>query len=154
MEVALKVNLIQPALSLLGPVGRHVDPKIVELGLAAGHVVWIDPDAAANKLRAACEVLLDLLQVPATKTNGKPEFLNERINYAATNNLIESDVRELLHGLRWLGNSGSHGAPTVKASDAIEGGRVLALALRLLFPDPEDDTARAKALSWIQSKGV
>lgn len=153
MTVVLKPRFISPGLSLLGRVGPHVDVRIVDLGRDAGSVLWIDPDAAANKLRAACELLLDIVGVPTTKSNGDFFTLAARARHAASNQLIDADVKSLLDGLRWLGNAGSHGSTRVGLTDAIEGGRVLNLALRLQFADPDDDRARAAAAAWLAAKG-
>lgn len=154
MRIALRVRYIEPAISLLGPIGPHVDRSLVELGRSAGLVVWVDPGAAVNKLRLACEDFLTILGLPKRKPGGGFFTLRGRIQMADDEGLLRPQVRELIDGLRWLGNSGSHsGESHLSASEVIKGGRVLSLALRLQFPDPEDDTTRQKALDWIASKG-
>lgn len=56
--------------------------------------------------------------------------------------------------MRILGNSGSHAAADIPRADVITGGRVLCLAIRLLYPDPHDAQAHADAARWIKNKRI
>ncbi|MDY4284368.1 DUF4145 domain-containing protein [Xanthomonas sp. LF06-19] len=78
--------------------------------LASSHY-WLDTSAAANRLRASVEFLLDFLQVPretinSTTGKAKRTDLNGRI---AHYELLNAEHAPSLTALRIIGNLGSHG---------------------------------------------
>jgi hypothetical protein len=75
---------------------------------AAFRLVWIDPGAAANRVRVAVEHLLDYLGIPATVETEKGTLLrklHERIELYAKK---EPTYGAHLMAIKWLGNTASH----------------------------------------------
>ncbi|WP_434382664.1 DUF4145 domain-containing protein [Melittangium boletus] len=72
---------------------------------------WSDPGAAANRIRTSVERLMDHLAIPPMST------LDRRIKaYQAA----EPELGEHLMAIKWLGNSGSHGAEGMTKEDVLD----------------------------------
>jgi hypothetical protein len=104
----LEIQAIVPA-PLPFIINESVPPQIVEhLKSAASHL-WFDPDAAANKIRQAVEVLLTEQKIARyTKDKrGKRRAisLHDRIKIYQKK---QPNVADHLLAVKWIGNAGSH----------------------------------------------
>ncbi|BBC72365.1 conserved hypothetical protein [Altererythrobacter sp. B11] len=94
----------------------------------AFQLFWTDFSSAVGRLRTAVELLLDDQKVPREKltSSGKTARMDlaERIDvYAGT--ASGADAKDALHGLRYIGNLGTHGGAVSKealfdAADVLE----------------------------------
>lgn len=74
---------------------------------------WIDPSSAGNKIRKALDCIMDSVNVDATGVNAKGDAfilsLHKRIEkFGVIGDGKYSKLSNLLLGLKWLGNAGSH----------------------------------------------
>jgi hypothetical protein len=85
-------------------------PKPVKEQLEASfQLVWVDPGAAANRLRVSLERLLDHLRIRRLTKNAKGKF--ETLSLHARIKLYEAKEQRLgahLMAVKWLGNTASH----------------------------------------------
>jgi len=104
----LRPRAMYPA-PLLISVPKQAPSAVRENVCLASSLYWVDTSAAANRLRASVEYLLDFLEVPRESTkNGKTRRLdlNGRIEIYEQQN---SEHAPSLTALRMIGNLGSHG---------------------------------------------
>jgi Domain of unknown function (DUF4145) len=109
LESMLRPQSLFPAVALIDiPEAASYEVR-TELWKSFGQF-WTDIDAAANRVRVAIERLLDQLKVGTTTVNKHNKVvdldLNGRIDRFAKTN---PEFKEALHGLRMMGNLGSHG---------------------------------------------
>jgi hypothetical protein len=107
-------------------------PERIRKQLDTGFLLyWADYSACANALRTASEMLLDELKVPKTHrikaTATKPAKIqvlnfNGRVQWLEKRNQSKA---KMLHGLRRLGNVGSHAGGNVSQEDLHAGLAVL-----------------------------
>lgn len=128
-------RLLDPPYSLLD-VPIHIDPGFMDLGWAAGRVLWEDAEAAANKLRIALELFASIALARAESggsrlTASAGHNLNASLQLLTSRGLLKPGsfedakmVSDRLHEIRKIGNNGSHGQ-VVLNSKVIEAGEVL-----------------------------
>jgi hypothetical protein len=113
-------------------------PETVEAGVVlAAKLMWIDPSAAINRLRATLEFLLDDLEVPRSRS------LHNRISLLAAGNAYAA---EILQAVKWAGNQGSHGLRDVTVKDVMETAELMQHAIDLLY-DKSDLFRRAQLIN-------
>jgi hypothetical protein len=98
---------------------------------------WIDVEACANNIRIAVEKLLTSQGIP--RTNGRQALrsgkkrtfltLHSRIELFRAKNQAVADA---LMAVKWIGNAGSHSAPT-QSSDLLDGYALMSFALDELY---------------------
>ncbi len=78
---------------------------------------WSDYSTSAGRLRTAVELMLDSQKIPKEKLTKKGKTMRmdlaERIEFFASS-ATGSDAKEALHGLRYVGNLGTHGSEVSK----------------------------------------
>ncbi|MEW2219039.1 DUF4145 domain-containing protein [Streptomyces sp. NPDC006990] len=140
-EQYLAPTMFFPALPLLesrelcpSGVGERVD--------AAAKILWLDPNAAANRIRAAVEALLDDRGVIRTKLIRAAKVakisLDSRISTFKTALPQYADAADLLLAVKWIGNVGSH-EDVLRIPDVLEGVEFLDHALSLIYDTSGDD---------------
>mgnify|MGYP003042699446 CR=1 FL=1 len=111
-------------------------PSKVSDALAASFsLYWHDPDAAANRIRAAVEALLTARGVKQTSGTGRGGrtgrrlTLHQRIElFAAKAPLLADKVM----AIKWIGNAGSHSRP-LDREDVLDGLEIMEYALNELY---------------------
>lgn len=108
-EALLRPRSFFPAPNIITAPSEAPEDVSKSIQLASGNF-WVDPSAAANRLRASAEYLLDFLQIPRTKLNSSGKTyrlqLNDRI---AAYEQVNAEHARSLTALRMIGNLGSHG---------------------------------------------
>jgi hypothetical protein len=135
-----RLRYASPALDILVPPIGTPDAVLTAIK-AAAHIVWIDPSAAANRLRLAID---DLLTHEGVKRfvikNHKRRRLttHERITEFKR---YDPQVGDVLEAVKWIGNAGSH-ERQLSATDVIDGAELLGYALRLLYDKSDAEMER------------
>ncbi|MCX4429272.1 DUF4145 domain-containing protein [Streptomyces mirabilis] len=140
-EQYLTPTMFFPALPMLesrdlcpSEVGERVD--------AAAKILWLDPNAAANRIRAAVEALMDDRGVIRKKLNRAGKAiglsLDNRIATFKTALPQHADAADLLLAVKWIGNVGSH-EDVLRIPDVLEGVEFLDSALSLIYNTSPDD---------------
>lgn len=75
------------------------------------------PDACANSIRSAAEVVLTHLNVPSVNNRGKFMRFVDRIEKLDDD---KKDIKTLFNAIRWLGNYGSHGDDALEPRAALD----------------------------------
>ncbi|MET9459950.1 DUF4145 domain-containing protein [Streptomyces canus] len=140
-EKFLTPNMFIPALPLLE--SRGLCPEEVKERVdAASKILWVDPNAAANRIRAAVEALMDDRGVIRTKLNGAGKAvrlsLDSRIATFKKALPQYADAADLLLAVKWIGNVGSH-EDVLRVSDVLEGVEFLDHALSSIYDASRDD---------------
>jgi hypothetical protein len=130
-----------PALTLVKPPPGTPDTVIAAIKSAAG-VIWLDPSAAANRLRVATEELLTAQKVRRTtiNKNRKREQLITHDRIVAFKK-VQPKAADALLAVKWIGNVGSHDS-TLTVSDILNGAEMLGYALRLLYDKTDAEIER------------
>lgn len=112
------------------------------------------PSAAINHARSALELILNHLKVPKTTINNKNKRvkinLHNRIDKLAKQN---SELKELLLAIKWIGNEGSHPEKRLTKNDVIDLYEILEHVLSELFEN-KSKTILAKAKKINKAKGI
>lgn len=111
---------------------ENLPDNIATILQSAESLVWVDPSAAANRLRVLVECLLDHLRIPrrAKQTNGKFKALTlkERIGKLPQRHAAHQPQFD---ASRWIGNAGSHHFITLQ--DALDGLDIVEAILESVF---------------------
>lgn len=149
-----RLKYTSPALPLLAfPDGTPDDVRAS--AIQAGALVWVDPGAAANRLRTSIENLLTAKKVARFSIDKK----KHRRNRLPTHSRIERfekaypDAAEALMAVKWLGNDGSHESGGLTSIDVIDGADLLQHALKLIYDD-EAKSLMQRARQINASKGL
>lgn len=110
-------------------------------------LIWIDPSAAATRLRVLLETLADHAQVPACNSKRRRIDLNQRIHML----LPDDDIfQEFAQALRLIGNEGAHAI--VQLEEALDAFDFVEHCLKLQFQeDSHFENLRAKAKAKLTS---
>lgn len=117
------------------------------------NVLWINPDAATNRLRVAIDELLTALKIPRNQKNKKSQW--EKLSTHARIQLLKKknvDAASLLEAVKWIGNDGSHDKG-LSVSDVLDGIQLYNRALNLIY-DRSDQVLIKKAAAINSRKGV
>lgn len=139
MVDAYRIRFIHPPV-LLFPVPTTVPAEVVASVRAASTVVWVDPPAAASRLRMAVERLLDHKRVPRPRGT----TLHRRLQAAEADPRLR-DIAVLLFAVKWIGNSGAHD-DKLTTENVLEAAEILEEALRQLY-DRSASATRRKAMA-------
>lgn len=140
-------TLFLPALPLLEN-RKLCPPEVGERVDAAAKILWLDPSAAANRVRTAVEALMDDRGVIRKKPNreGRVVALNLDARIATYKKALpqHTDAADLLLAVKWIGNVGSH-EDVLRVPDVLEGVEFLDDALSLIYGAPSDDVRKRAA---------
>jgi hypothetical protein len=136
-----RLRYAAPALTLIKPPPGAPD-KIVAAIRSASSVLWVDPNAAANRLRVATDELLTAQKVRRTTINkaGKREPLRTHARIE-TFRKTRQKAGDALLAVKWIGNVGSHDSE-LSTSDVLNGASMLGYALRLLYDKTDVEIER------------
>ncbi len=118
---------------------------------SAFSLAWADFPAAGNRLRAALEIIVDdLIQETKPKRS-----LGNKINNIPDDN---SDIRELMNAIKWLGNDASHEAKLTEC-DLAFAFNATELILKKQYPDTDADKkttilAHAKEINKVEGSFI
>lgn len=128
-----KIQHAAPALPLLVFPDGTPD-QVKEAVHQAASVLWVDPGAAANRLRMAIEGLLTAKKVPRTSITKRRRrerlSAHQRIERLKQ---IHEEAGEALMAVKWIGNEGSHEEGALSVLDVIDGAEFLEHALSLIY---------------------
>jgi len=114
--------------------------------LAAFAAIWFDLAAAANRLRAGVEALLDDHGIPKTSLvdgKRKPLTTHSRIEKFKKAN---ADGAEYLMAIKWLGNAGSHGVPAdINRNDLLDATALFEATIELVYLKSAEKFAKIAA---------
>ena len=138
MEIWYAVRAVWPPLPLID-VPNGVPSHIAEDAATAGACLWMDPDATATRLRRITEALF-------------PSDTRAALSNRIRNSPTENDEKTLAHGLRVLGNEGTH-ERGLDAHVVIEGAEILSHLLYERFPPATSRPNRLRtAQRWHDSR--
>lgn len=150
LEDIFEIRAVFPAPPLFRPSKLVPISVRKELDIAF-QLFWIDPAACAGRLRTAVEMMLDHQKVPRQGVNKLGEVydmkLNDRIN-AFAKHAKGADAKDLLHGLRNIGNMGAHGNEVTR-EEVFDGVDVLEDVLRGIY---DQQSIKAKAQKLLKKK--
>lgn len=140
-ETRLTPTIFLPALPMVesrdlcpSEVGERVD--------AAAKILWLDPNAAANRIRAAVEALMDDQGVIRKDIDRRGKViglsLDRRIAVFKEARPQYSEAADLILAVKWIGNVGSH-EDVLRIPDVLNGVEFLDHALSLIYDDSRDD---------------
>ncbi|MFD4032712.1 DUF4145 domain-containing protein [Streptomyces sp. NPDC058637] len=140
-EKLLRPTMFFPALPLLQS-HKHCPRAVWERVSAASKILWLDPSAAANRIRAAIETLLDDQKTIREKANPDGKVirlsLDSRITTFKRALPQHAEAADLLLAVKWIGNVGSH-EDVLRISDVLEGVGFLDHALSLIYDTNHSD---------------
>jgi hypothetical protein len=128
-------------------------PKDVKQAIEhASRVLWIDPSAAANRLRFAIEALLTHLRIPRfVISKGKRSRVTTHVRIVKLKK-SKLDAGEALEAVKWIGNSGSH-EDTLTVSDVLDSAVMFGRALRLIY-NRSDQELQRRIRAVNKAKGI
>jgi hypothetical protein len=152
LEEVLRIRAAFPGPPLFS-VSSNVPHQLSAQLRLAFQMYWTDPSACVARLRTAVEMLLDQQGVPRERklTQGKNAGkmhrmdLNERINSFTSG----ASHTGQLHGLRTIGNLGTHGTDKVDDEDLFDAMDVLEFVLTGIY---DTKTINAKAAKLATKK--
>jgi hypothetical protein len=126
------VIAIQPA-PLPFPLAPEIPAQVAGLIRRAAELYWMDPGAAANKLRQATEALLTEQGVRRSILNRKKK--KQRLPLHAR--IVEfqkkkPQISDLLFAVKWISNEGSH-TGELKQKDVLDGFEILDQVLEEIY---------------------
>ncbi|MGP5549553.1 DUF4145 domain-containing protein [Psychrobacter namhaensis] len=142
-----------PALKIID-IPKNVPDDIINQLNKSFELFFSSPSAAINHARSALELILSRLKVPKTTINKKNEIVNislhDRIVKLAKQN---SELKELLLAIKWIGNEGSHPEKRLTKNDVIDLYEILEHVLSELFEN-KSKSILAKAKKINKAKGI
>ena len=113
------------------PIHRKYPKTVVDELTKSFSNFWHDHAACANSIRRSVEAVMDEQGMKKTKENGGPVMLDSKITEFKEGN---PEAAELLLGLKWLGNYGSHvAAEPHSKDDLLDGYEVLEHVLSKIY---------------------
>lgn len=127
----LEVRHILPALPLMD-FPDSVPRTIIGLVDSASAVILSDTSAAATRIRAAIECLLDEQRIRKTSPSKRSVKLSthERILLFRS---IDSKAADLMMAMKWIGNIGTHESSPLPLSVVLDGTELFARAIELIY---------------------
>ena len=153
-ETLFTPTIFLPALPMIesrdlcpSEVGERVD--------AAAKILWLDPNAAANRIRAAVETLMDDQGIIRKDVDRRGRVikltLDRRIAIFKTERPQHSEAADLILAVKWIGNVGSHD-DVLRIPDVLNGVEFLDHALSLIYNESRDEV-RKRASEVTARKG-
>jgi hypothetical protein len=100
---------------------------------------WLDPPSAGNKIRKVLERIMDEKQIK------KEQLHNRIIGFGQIENEKYKEISEMLEGVKWLGNEGSHDEKLQK-EDLLKAYEVIDFALDEIYArDKRRENAKNKS---------
>ncbi|WP_266807527.1 DUF4145 domain-containing protein [Streptomyces sp. NBC_01433] len=122
---------------------------------AAAAILWLDPNAAANRIRATAEALMDDQGITRKTLDRKGKVailtLDRRISVFKKERPQHSEAADLILAAKWIGNVGSHD-DVLRIRDVLDGVEFLDHALSLIY-DQSHDEVRKRASAVTARKG-
>lgn len=149
--VHLTPNYFEPELIAI-ELPESCPEAVARMTLDASRVIWTDPSAAVNRVRAAEEALLTARGVR------RERVVNRKRRRLTLHDRLEEferkspDSAKFLMAVKWLGNDASH-RDVISAHDAWEAMELFELALQLVLNDRTAELNR-RAAQIIRRKGV
>jgi hypothetical protein len=137
-----RVKYVNPALPMIRLPARA--PAAVKASVSsAAAVFFLNPNAAAGRLRHAVEALMDAQRVPKTALSSKTgkrvrKELHARIEQFRS---TQPDIADVLLAVKWIGNEGAHGEE-MSVRDVEMCGLPLEAALAALYGRDDDELRR------------
>ncbi|EOH0516397.1 DUF4145 domain-containing protein [Vibrio cholerae] len=126
------------------PIPHNTPEAISEIIKSSFSFAWADYSASGNKLRVALELIVDKLVPNSAKS------LGNKINDIPD---AQSDIRDMIKVIKWLGNQGSHEAK-LEEYDLAFSFKVIERVLKALYPDSDDTESLMAHVKMINmSKG-
>ncbi|MEV6537425.1 DUF4145 domain-containing protein [Streptomyces sp. NPDC051639] len=119
---------------------------------AASPILWVDPSSAANRIRAAVEVLMDHEKIPKNDARGRVIPLHQRIEQLKRDKPQFSNVSDLLMAVKWTGNAGSHG-DVIRVPDVLDVVEIIDRTIQELY-DTSAAKIEQKAKEIVARKGL
>ncbi|GAA5135477.1 DUF4145 domain-containing protein [Pseudonocardia adelaidensis] len=151
-SAGMSVRHILPPLPLLA-LPKGAPPDLADSLLLVSGVLLSDTNAAANRMRAVVEQLLDYLKIrkfPPGRRAAR-DRLNTHARIVAFQSL-NAEAAEYLMAIKWIGNAGSHEGKAVSFATCLDGLEFLDVAIRLIF-DQQDAGLKRRAAKVIKKKG-
>lgn len=137
-------DCIMPMPDMISISQRCPAPVASELR-ACFRLFWLDRSAAANRIRAGVERIMDHFRIPRRQRTNKgkfaPLYLHDRLGRFEKS---DKAIAARLMAIKWLGNTGSHQSDDVTRDDILDALELLEDALVELF---EHRTRRLTALT-------
>ena len=135
-----RLRFATPALKIILSPPATPEPVMKAIESAAA-VVWVDANAAADRLRVAIDELLTAYGVPRFRnSNGKRRRIPTDIRIEEFER-YEGGVADTLEAVKWIGNQGSHESG-LSATDVLDGADLLSFALKQLYDRSEEEIGR------------
>ena len=126
-----RLRFATPTLKIILPPPATPDTAIKAIESAAA-IVWVDPNAAANRLRVAIDELLTAYGMPRFRnSNGKRRRIPTDFRIREFRR-FEGEVADTLEAVKWIGNQGSHESG-LTATDVLDGADLMSFALKQLY---------------------
>ena len=106
----------------------------------AAKVIWLDPNAAGNRLRLAVEELLTDQGIAKYGPKGTTDYIKTDVRIKKFEE-VQPEAAELLFAVKWLGNEGSHG-DTLTAEDVVLGVQIFHEALKIVYNSTRQNIVR------------
>lgn len=121
-----KLNYVFPPLHII-EIPEDLPDTVVFHIVDSFAVYFMDLNACANKLRIACEALMDYYESKGIDTNpfnknGDKNYLNARLQKLE---ISKPKLAEKLRAIKWIGNAGSHDGYELTDDDILDGYEVL-----------------------------
>jgi hypothetical protein len=138
------VNYIFPPLPFMN-YPPSVPDKVRDPILSASLVLLSDASAAANRIRASVEVLLDCQGVRKFREGSRSKRLSThaRIEIFARRH---PEAASQLMAVKWIGNAGSHERESLPIATVLDGLEHFALAIEMIYDSEYRDLVRRAAL--------
>lgn len=120
--------------------------------IGASALFWSSPSSAANRIRAAVEMLMDDRGVPRKGKTKKGTYEDLKLHFRIERFTKRNpEIGNALLAIKWLGNTGSHSSE-LKAKDVLDAFELLAHALEEIY-DAKSSKLKKLASSIIKKKG-
>lgn len=133
--VYFEIRYIHPYIELF-EIPENVSGELREALLQAFEIIWLNPDAAANRIRVSVDMLLSDMKIAKTRLTKARKRVrlttHERIKMFSSTN---SKAASYLEAAKWIGNDGSHETGLTK-SDVLDGLQLVHEALKQVYPEP------------------
>ena len=126
-----QVKYFEPPLKMFNP-PENTPYWVVQALELSFSTFFSSPGTSLSNLRFALETLLDELDIPSARENGKFMPLAERIEQ------LPEEKREIIKpatAIRWLGNDGTHSGFRVSRADLVTGYKIFEHILAQIYPD-------------------
>ena len=129
-----------PAPALIA-IPNNTPPSVIREIRNAFSIAWIDPNAAANRLRVSAEYIMDDFGVPEM-VSGQKISLDRRISLFGETDMATKTHADTFHALRHIGDTRAHGGQ-VDWSTLLDAFEIFEAALEDLYGEKANMVAAA-----------